>query len=1171
MQFIGGLTADPTTGHIYIADNGNNRVVEFDAWGQFVKAWGWGVANGGTALQTCGPGATPPTATCQRGLPGPGPGQFSTVKGGVAIDQAGNVWVGDLGNHRIQKFTPDGEFLLMIGGQVDKGPNHPGNLCTAAFIAEGDTCGAGVVGGGNGEFETPAVSGSNLAIEPSGDIVVGDVGRIQRFATGGVFQGNIALQGANASKTIVGIAANANGDFQLRLGDSSSSHAEKAIRRIDPAGKEVSVITLPWRPLAIALDEEENLFVAVREADPTFGENSEVIEFDPAGKPLIALGEGFNQVRGAGGGVESVVGLATNTVTAAGAPDIYLTSHTSPAFNEPVGAALRAFGPPPDKWLPPIKTPTISAQYARSVRDDSAVVGAEINPHFWADVTYSVEYGTGKCSEGGCPDTLPVAPVQLPGGVINEPVRAPGITLPNLSPETTYHYRFIAQSSGGGPVRGVGAEEAEATFMTTSAAAPPPNTSCSNQVFRTGAAARLADCRAYEMVSPVDKNNTDITSLINIDSTFVMLNQSATSGDKLTYTTSQGFGDAQGTPYLSQYIASRTADGWQNHAVTPSQGLSSISIGHRIEIEFQAFTDDLCSGLVQHPTDPPLAPGAIEGYLNLYLRSNCGEEGYEAVTTSKPLSLAASEYLPEPQGLSADGRCAVFYAEDQLTPDADPVSGRRQLYESCGEGLRLVSALPSGKASTAGASVGTNNSSSPVVIRTATSAQAVSSDGSRVYWTAENSGSGALYVRVNAGQEQSQVSSGNCTEANKACTIKVSPASNAHFWGASADGSKAMYTAGASSNGELFEYDLKNRKSTLITAGVSGVMGVGGEASRVFFVSTKALTGANARGESPTMGGQNLYFYEGSEEGKTFAFVGTLLPDDVTPSSSQRLTPVNGPPYKKTSRLSPDGRHVAFMAKASLTGYDNIDAVSGDLDNEVFTYNSETEALHCVSCNPTGQRPHGRIVPMEGYVLPGNRSAASLPTYQTSLYGSRVISEDGSRVFFNSYEALLPRDTNGRADVYQWEAPDSGDCTTTSPLYSPPNGGCLSLISSGESASDSEFVDASPNGRDVFFATASGLVPQDTGLIDIYDARVGGGYPPPAPRAAACEGEACQGPLSPPNDPTPASSSFEGAGNVRDEKPTSRKSKKSARKQKKQKAKAKKQKKRAEHKRRATR
>jgi hypothetical protein len=134
-----------------------------------------------------------------------------------------------------------------------------------------------------------------------------------------------------------------------------------------------------------------------------------------------------------------------------------------------------------------------------------------------------------------------------------------------------------------------------------------------------------------------------------------------------------------------------------------------------------------------------------------------------------------------------------------------------------------------------------------------------------------------------------------------------------------------------------------------------------------------------------------------------------------------------------------------------------------------------------------------------------------------------VISDDGTRVFFNSFDALVAEDTNGMQDVYEWEEQGTGGCQKAD--------GCISLISSGESPKDSEFIDSSPTGRDVFFTTAGSLLPQDPGLIDVYDAREGGGFPQPV-APAACEGEACQSPPSPPNPSTPASSSYNGPANV---------------------------------------
>jgi hypothetical protein len=160
-------------------------------------------------------------------------------------------------------------------------------------------------------------------------------------------------------------------------------------------------------------------------------------------------------------------------------------------------------------------------------------------------------------------------------------------------------------------------------------------------------------------------------------------------------------------------------------------------------------------------------------------------------------------------------------------------------------------------------------------------------------------------------------------------------------------------------------------------------------------------------------------------------------------------------------------------------------------------------------------------------------TAGSIPAAQYQLHSPRVLSADGRRLFFDSFDALLPRDTNGKEDVYEWEAASSqADCEEKgAELYVASSAGCLSLISSGQSPQDSEFLDANPSGDDAFFTTSAGLLPQDPGLIDVYDARANGGLPAPPEPPGPCQGEACQSAAAPPNDPTPASASFRGAGN----------------------------------------
>ena len=74
-----GLAVSKTSGNIYIADSGNNRVDVFSANGTFVRAFGWGVADGATdAFQVC-------TVICFKGIPGSGGGQFSAPSG-IAVD-----------------------------------------------------------------------------------------------------------------------------------------------------------------------------------------------------------------------------------------------------------------------------------------------------------------------------------------------------------------------------------------------------------------------------------------------------------------------------------------------------------------------------------------------------------------------------------------------------------------------------------------------------------------------------------------------------------------------------------------------------------------------------------------------------------------------------------------------------------------------------------------------------------------------------------------------------------------------------------------------------------------------------------------------------------------------------------------------------------------------------
>jgi hypothetical protein len=162
-------------------------------------------------------------------------------------------------------------------------------------------------------------------------------------------------------------------------------------------------------------------------------------------------------------------------------------------------------------------------------------------------------------------------------------------------------------------------------------------------------------------------------------------------------------------------------------------------------------------------------------------------------------------------------------------------------------------------------------------------------------------------------------------------------------------------------------------------------------------------------------------------------------------------------PYLRATRVSTDGSRLAFQSRAPLTGYDNT-AEDGRAAVEVFAYEAGG-SLTCVSCNPSGARPRGVQDLRQPYtsswrpVRPTNVPAAAwLPTWEHALHASNALSSNGNRLFFNSFDVLLPRDANGAQDVYEWEAPGTGGCSEESANFFTENGGCLYLISSGESS-----------------------------------------------------------------------------------------------------------------------
>jgi hypothetical protein len=732
--------------------------------------------------------------------------------------------------------------------------------------------------------------------------------------------------------------------------------------------------------------------------------------------------------------------------------------------------------------------PSVNEVWTSSVARTQVTLKARIDPEELA-TTLHIEYGT----------TNAYGEQTGESGVGSDGAdHLVSVFLAGLQPGTTYHWRAVATN-------GAGVTEGSDREFTTYPPASVEN-DCVNQVFRIGPAAHLPDCRAYEMVSPMEKNNGDIAwfneSPNSADSVYT---QSSLDGEKVTYSSSKAFGDAVSAPYTSQYIATRHADqGWSTHSINPPERKSIVlGIGY-VDREYKAFSPDLSIGWLAPESGIALAPGAAEGHVNLYRRDNL-TDSYQALTIGPRTASPFTGYRVGFQGASADGTHALFVANERLTPDAAPMSGEEhyQLYEWVNGGLRLVSILPNGEPYSGFSAAGGPAFIPALTGRNANLQHAISENGSRVFWTTTDifGSFGQIYVRID-GAETVPVSE----------SVSNGPAA---FWLASADGSKAVFSLGNQGTGALYEFDVDTETPTLIAGSNVGVIGASEDASYLYFASEEALAAGATAGE------QNIYLYHAG----AITFI-------ATPTAGESPSPFASQPIIRTSRVSPDGRHIVFMSKTSLTGYDNVDAESGLAVSEVYRYDADSAELSCVSCNPSGARPSdSQNMPNGPFNVFSLKVAAWIPVWQSSFYTARSIADGGNRIFFNSFDALVPEDSNGQQDVYQWEAPGTGRCTEGSPAFSTQNDGCISLISSGESTEASLFLDASPDGQDVFFTTKSSLVSQDPGLVDLYDARAGGGFASPPPPPPPCFGDACQGASQPPSDQTPASASFRGEGN----------------------------------------
>ncbi len=637
----------------------------------------------------------------------------------------------------------------------------------------------------------------------------------------------------------------------------------------------------------------------------------------------------------------------------------------------------------------------------------------------------------------------------------------------------------------------------------------------------------LPDGRAWEMVSPPEKGNSLITGIDGFPgSTNGGLLQAAASGEAIVYASNGGFADSAGLPLEAQYLATRGVSGWSTVSITPrisSESYSPVGQGG----PYKAFSSNLSSGLLLNgdlrPVRNPPLGGAPEGYQDLYVQDIGTGDFHAVLTSANPPSEPPEAFGLEFVGATPDLSHIVFSTAAALTPNAID-SGSSNLYEWSNGQLQLVNVLP-------GAVLGENLANSPGGLHP------ISNDGSVVFFSYE----GDLYAHEN-GKSGIQVDASS----------EGPESGGGQFQTASGDGSRVFFTDRSRLTGnstanrgegfsDLYELDLGSGQLSDLTVGdpagadVQRVLGASEDGSYVYFVANGVLAQGASRGHCRVniQGGGletcSLYVWHRDGGTGTTKFIATLSEDDnkevsLDNAENSGVADDWAPSVaNRTSRVTSDGLGLVFMSDGRLTGYDNRNPETGGREQEVYVYNAGANAgagaLSCASCDPSGAQPSG------GSDIPGGTQFKDVE----AIYQSRVLSGVGGRmrVFFNSADALVPRDTNGKQDVYEWEEEGRGGCRGP--------GGCVGLISSGGSSGKSLFADASADGSDVFFLTYSELVPQDTDqLLDVYDAREGGGFSGSSGVVpSGCEGESCKLPPSPPAAlGALGSASYVGPGNV---------------------------------------
>jgi hypothetical protein len=504
---------------------------------------------------------------------------------------------------------------------------------------------------------------------------------------------------------------------------------------------------------------------------------------------------------------------------------------------------------------------------------------------------------------------------------------------------------------------------------------------------------------------------------------------------------------------LNMYIGRRGAGSWQSTPISPVNTSQQI-LSAPLPLD---ISNDLTKSIWLSLT--PIAPGGPGTPGNPVLGAYSGTPG-------GPFTfLTAIGFISGASWATADLSHVAFTTTDDGTPNGVNVA-----QELVGSQIRDVSVPPAGGDPFCGAQIGEFVGPGE---GEQNGLNAVSPDGSRIFFTGTPCGVGGtqrVYVRENAAVTR-ELSESECTRAD--CNAP----SDVVYHGASKDGSTVVMSSAqqltdddTNSSWDVYSVDVASGGLTRISVSAdptvntraedSWITGMSEDAGTVYFVAEGVLaTGA-------TDGQKNLYV---SRDG-VITFIATLELFDFQARSG----------HPTGAYVTPSGNHLAFRTSNNLLPED-----SDTLNNteDVYLYDAAVDQLTFASPGAD----EGRGVQLAEPQATGRGS-------------SNTVSDDGSRVFLFSADPMTPDDENLSFDFFEFA------------------NGQVSLISGGRANNTTPpiFVGATPSGSDFFFVDRAQLLDSDIdGLPDVYDARIGGGFPPPdstVQPAPGCREDACQGP-----------------------------------------------------------